>query len=437
MKRLVIGFLVVIITLIILVSCTSDDDDDNGIVLPDNALFELVISAPFGRDGDVELYILDSENPADSCALLIDGEAIELTLNGYGTIWSASYAFEASRSYNLDLTINGGAFHGTADVKIPLCPVANYPETWDGQDDLEITWTLDENSTAQAIHTMGPDEYAFTTTDIEPEDRSYVVPAGLHGFEGETWQVFTLMIEENNWDAHDRIIFSAKSFSVIEYDIVEEIVEPPSSGWTYAITAGCFEYPYGYIYIYALDYDDIIEACTLLIDGEEVAMIHYTESNDWFGEYPFEEGVSYNFDLTINNTLHQSTDLVVPYIPIIDSPETWDGQTNYELTWELDQDSKSQSLFIYGPDDEYRSIGSIYIYASLRSYLLQANLHGYNDEDTEYLSISVDQENWVSIGGLLFISFTNDYADFGSYRQTEAPRDHARRILRDVTYKME
>ncbi len=216
--------------------------------------------------------------------------------------------------------------------------------------------------------------------------------------------------------------------------VVSTIVQPPDiSAWDFSMAAQT-DGRWGDIHIMQWG-EDVIESCTLLIDGEEVALEN--SGSDFYANYPFEVGVSYNFDLTINETLHHSTDLVVPYVPAVNFPETWDGQTDLELTWELEADSKSQSLYFWGPDDtENRSIGSIYILAALRMYIIMAGIHGYTGLAEQTLTVSIDQENWTFISGLIFIAFNSVHTNFGTYEQMETPRERARRVTSQVMKKI-
>ena len=208
------------------------------------------------------------------------------------------------------------------------------------------------------------------------------------------------------------------------------LLEPPSDGWTYTFTVGSSGSG-GYYSIYALDYTVIIGTCALLIDGEEQDVSYDESYNEWSGTYPFQQGESYNIDLTINNTHHQSIFLPMPFVPDFDSPETWDGQTEYELTWGLTKNACSQSLFIHGPDEGNHPRDSQYILASLRSYMLPPDFHGYSGETDDRLTITLYEKNWVNAGGLLFVSFANDVVNFG-YDRMQTPHEHTRRIVNDV-----
>ncbi len=212
------------------------------------------------------------------------------------------------------------------------------------------------------------------------------------------------------------------------------ISQPPTSDWRYAVTfSQSPEFRYGYIYVFALDETDLIESCNLTIDGEDVSMYYQEMYNEWWANYEFTPGQSYAYDLDINNGAYAETaTLTMTYIPTLNIDDTWDGQTNYELTWTLEANSDAQSLFILGPDDESRSIGSIYIDPALRAYTLAANLHGFNDPTSEYLNLSVDQENWVVVGDLVFLSFTYNVANWGTFARSIDPHEHARTLLNQV-----
>ncbi len=219
------------------------------------------------------------------------------------------------------------------------------------------------------------------------------------------------------------------------------ITQPPTENWLYGVNIGYYGARDGWIYVFAYTESNIIETCTLLINNEEVMLTYNSEWNEWWGSHSLEEGVTYTFDLTINNgAYHQNADLAVPYVPVLDFDSTWDGQNSYELTWELEEDSDAQSLYIWGPDDnEYRSLGSIYILASLRAYMLAAALHGYTGSEGQNLDVSVDQENFVLVNQILLITYAYAYAYFGVYNEPvlENPQDHSRRITQDVIRRIQ
>ncbi len=440
MKRFLIGLLVIALTLVMFVSCESDDDDkDTGLTQPPGegeCMFSLTAFAD-GRTGSV--YVSGWDEAITSVALLIDDE--EVVLAGDEEVWGADYDFEPGATYAFDLTVNE-TYHQTANLVIPHIPNVNFPETWDGQSECEISWTLASNAQSQLWYFYGPDEVEnsedYAPEYISPSQRTYTLSGGFHGFTGEAGQELRLTLEEENWTLRDDILFLAYSSDYASYFVEDEPVDqPPTEDWRYGITTAYYSGREGFIYVYALDMDDIIESCSLTINGEAIAMTYNTEYNEWWGDYAVEEGATYTFNLDINNGAYsQEAELAVPYVAVPTYDETWDGQSVYNLTWELDQDSDAQSLFIFGPDDE--ATRSIYILSMLRAYLLLAGIHGYDNPDVEGLSVSIDQENYLLAGQLLFITYTYAEAYFGTYGgyDRENDRECARRITHQVIQRI-
>ncbi len=206
------------------------------------------------------------------------------------------------------------------------------------------------------------------------------------------------------------------------------ITQPPTNDWIYGLSATFYDVSRnGFVYVQALDENNIIDTCTVSIDNEPVDMYYLDDMLEWHGDFVFEPGETYLFALDVNNGQYsQTAQLMMPYIPVLEYDMEWDGSTSTQLNWELEAGAQAQSLLILGPDDTSEPIEYLFIDPALRAYTLAAGLHGYNDFETEALSVSVDEDNWVFSNNLLFLAYTYNDAIYGTY--DPEPRAHARRI---------
>ncbi len=144
-----------------------------------------------------------------------------------------------------------------------------------------------------------------------------------------------------------------------------------------------------------------INSLCILIDGEEV-----TCSRD-FAYYPFQEGETYNIEITVNGIYHQITDLTIACEPECEFPHEYVAGENTKIEWNMDKDARTQYLYFEnadtGRDDPYPYKTLIYMNPRDRSYSMDAELFGYTGEST--ISIQLVECNWETSGEFFFYSF--------------------------------
>ncbi len=171
---------------------------------------------------------------------------------------------------------------------------------------------------------------------------------------------------------------------------------------------------------------------------EEVPLEYYRDSDSVSAYYPFVQGSIYSYVVVINDSYQRSGTFTMPYIPDANFPDSWDGQSDFQLEWSLQRNARTQSLYVVGPgaarDDP---IATIYMLPSDRRYSIPAGFMDYDDPSTEFIHFNLQEKNWSEEDGFYVVAETSVMKNYGYIDYRLNPLDLARRTIEQLSRMIE
>ncbi len=186
--------------------------------------------------------------------------------------------------------------------------------------------------------------------------------------------------------------------------------------YRFHFSATCYDDTTGSAGVIVFEESDSVETIRLFVDGIEMPV------EEQFGEYVYTysfhavPGETIDYRILFNDERQYSATLEMPYIPSVDFPETWDGQTDELLTWELERNTQSQFFWVFGPDDDNTG-AYYYLTPSERQFAMSAGFHGYEGLEDQTLRLYLYNQNVTYIFDNPFIAYSRIHR---RYKQEES-----------------
>jgi len=158
-----------------------------------------------------------------------------------------------------------------------------------------------------------------------------------------------------------------------------------------------------------------IESVELTINGSMVTMVNYM--NNWAGFTNMEENSNYQVEMTINE-VDYSFDMQVPYVPIVNWPNTWNIPEETEVTWTLAADAEYQDIYGSGQDGYAYDEAYTDLNPSDRSYTIPPN---WLDSSLLEYNLLLMEMNFSFDNDLIINCFSSSEMDYAADRQFEKP----------------